>query len=123
MNCFEIVMKTISMRCSKMFYINPVHSMQIGKNIKNEDKEKINKIPNNENAITTEHPKLLDEQTDYDANQTDKDAHMGTCDMERYSYWPSCVPSSISSSCFETKFLSVFPSSTKRVLFRSFVFW
>lgn len=50
------------------------------------------------------HPKLQDEQTDWDAGQTDKDDRMGTCDKERYSYWPSCVPFSISSADSGTRF-------------------
>lgn len=55
------------------------------------------------------YPKLQDEQTDWDAGQIDKDVHMGTCDKERYSYWPSYVPFSTSSACFGTKFLFAFP--------------
>lgn len=50
------------------------------------------------------YPKWQDEQTDWDAGQTDKDVHMGTCDKERYSYWPSYVPFSTSFAYFETIF-------------------
>lgn len=65
-----------------------------------------NKIPNSKKRITMNrtYPKWQDEQTDWDAGQTDKDVHMGTCDKERYSYWPSYVPFSTSFAYFETKF-------------------
>lgn len=64
------------------------------------------------------YPKWQDEQTDWDAGQTDKDVHMGTCDKERYSYWPSYVPFSTSFAYFETKFLFVFLLNTVHELFR-----
>lgn len=65
------------------------------------------------------YPKWQDEQTDWDADQTDKDVHMGTCDKERYSYWPSYAPFSTSFAYFETRFLFAFPLGTGHVLFRS----
>lgn len=67
------------------------------------------------------YPKWQDEQTDWDADQTDKDVHMGTCDKERYSYWPSYVPFSTSFFGFETRFLFAFPSDKERELFRCVV--